>query len=234
VILDVSVHENRNYVTGGNARDLHLTNVRLGRDVAARERADIATAREGDLCPRCGDVMRVSRGIEVGHIFKLGTKYSEAMRATYLDAEGNERTIVMGTYGIGITRTVAAVIEQLHDENGIVWPFSVAPYHVHVVPVNVGHPQTLEVAESIYAGLLGAGIEVLLDDRDERPGAKFKDADLIGVPLRVTVGEKGLKDGVVELRDRKTGQVDRVPLGNAVAESRKRVEEALRKLSPTD
>jgi prolyl-tRNA synthetase len=176
----------------------------------------------------------VSRGIEVGHIFKLGTKYSEAMRATYLDAEGNERTIVMGTYGIGITRTVAAVIEQLHDENGILWPFSVAPYHVHVVPVNVSHPQTLEVAESIYAGLLGAGIEVLLDDRDERPGAKFKDADLIGVPLRVTVGEKGLKDGVVELRDRKTGQVDRVPVGNAVAESRKRVEEALRKLSPTD
>jgi len=233
-ILDVSVQENRNYVTGGNERDLHLTNVRLGRDVVAGERADIATAREGDLCPRCGDVMRLSRGIEVGHIFKLGTKYSEAMRATYLDAGGSERTIVMGTYGIGITRTFAAVIEQLHDENGIVWPFPVAPYHVHVVPVNVSHPQTLEVAESTYAGLLEAGIEVLLDDRDERPGAKFKDADLIGVPLRVTVGEKGLKDGVVELRDRKTGQVDRVPVGKAVAECRKRVEEALRKLSPSD
>jgi prolyl-tRNA synthetase len=234
VILDASLQENRNYVTGGNARDLHLTNVRLGRDVQVRERADIATAREGDLCPRCGDVMRLSRGIEVGHIFKLGTKYSEAMRATYLDAEGNERTIVMGTYGIGITRTVAAVIEQLHDENGIVWPFSVAPYHVHVVPVNVSHPQTLEVAESIYAGLMKSGIEVLLDDRDERPGAKFKDADLIGVPLRVTVGEKGLKDGMVELRDRKTGQVDRVPVGSAVADAEKRVGEALRKLSPSD
>ncbi|TMQ50669.1 MAG: proline--tRNA ligase [Candidatus Eisenbacteria bacterium] len=233
-ILDVSVQENRNYVTGGNAPDLHLLNVRLGRDVEARERADLSTAREGDRCPRCGDVMRLSRGIEVGHIFKLGTKYSEAMRATYLDAEGNERIIVMGTYGIGITRTVAAVIEQLHDENGIAWPFSVAPYHVHVVPVNVSHPETREVAESLYAGLEKAGIEVLLDDRDERPGAKFKDADLIGVPLRVTIGERGLKDGVVELRDRKTGQVDRIPVGNAAGEVRKRVEEALRKLSPSD
>ena len=230
-ILDVSVRENRNYVTGGNARDLHLTNVRLGRDVHAPERADLATAREGDRCPRCGDLMRLSRGIEVGHIFKLGTKYSEAMKATYLDAEGNERTIVMGTYGIGITRTVAAVIEQLHDANGILWPFSVAPYQVHVVPVNLSHDLTRETAESLYARLSGQGIEVLLDDRDERPGAKFKDADLIGVPLRVTIGEKGLKDNIVELRDRKSGQVDRVPVGDAAAECRRRVEDALRKLS---
>ena len=167
----------------------------------------------------------------MGHIFKLGTKYSEAMKATYLDAEGNERTIVMGTYGIGITRTVAAVIEQLHDANGILWPFSVAPYQVHVVPVNLSHDLTRETAESLYARLSGQGIEVLLDDRDERPGAKFKDADLIGVPLRVTIGEKGLKDNIVELRDRKSGQVDRVPVGDAAAECRRRVEDALRKLS---
>jgi len=232
-ILDASLQEGRNYVTGGNARDVHLVNVRLGRDVRARERADLTTARQGDRCPRCGDEMRLSRGIEVGHIFKLGTKYSEAMKARYLDAEGAERTIVMGTYGIGITRTVAAVIEQLHDANGIVWPYSIAPYHVHLVPVNVNHEETRRVGEAIYEALNGWGVETLIDDRDERPGAKFKDADLIGMPLRVTIGEKGLKDGVVELRDRKSGQVDRVPSGEAASECRKRVEEALRKLSPS-
>jgi len=232
-ILDVAIQENRNYVTGGNTRDVHLVNVRLGRDVRVRERADLTTAREGDLCPRCGDVMRLGRGIEVGHVFKLGTKYSQPMGARYLDAEGAERTIVMGTYGIGITRTVAAVIEQLHDPNGIVWPFSIAPYHVHLVPVNVNHPETKQVAESIYERLSGWGVETMIDDRDERPGAKFKDADLIGVPLRVTIGEKALRDRVVELRDRRTGQVDRVPFGEAAAECRKRVEEALRKLSPS-
>ncbi len=233
-ILDASLQENRNYVTGRNARDVHLVNVRIGRDVKAGERADLVTAREGDRCPRCGDVMRQSRGIEVGHIFKLGTKYSEAMKARYLDQEGAERTIVMGTYGIGITRTVAAVIEQLHDLNGIVWPYSIAPYHVHLVPVNVNHEETRTTAESLYADLSGWGVETLLDDRDERPGAKFKDADLIGMPLRVTIGEKGLKDGVVELRDRKTGNIDRVPVKDAAGECRKRVEEALRSLSRTD
>jgi len=233
-ILDASLQENRNYVTGGNARDVHLVNVRIGRDVKAGERADLVTAREGDRCPRCGDVMRQSRGIEVGHIFKLGTKYSEAMKARYLDQEGAERTIVMGTYGIGITRTVAAVIEQLHDLNGIVWPYSIAPYHVHLVPVNVNHEETRTTAESLYADLSGWGVETLLDDRDERPGAKFKDADLIGMPLRVTIGEKGLKDGVVELRDRRTGNIDRVPVKDAAGECRKRVEEALRSLSRTD
>ena len=232
-ILDVAIQENRNYVTGGNTRDVHLVNVRVGRDVRARERADLTTAREGDCCPRCGDVMRLSRGIEVGHVFKLGVKYSDAMRARYLDAEGNERTIVMGTYGIGITRTVAAVIEQLHDANGILWPYPVAPYHVHVVPVNMGNDPTREAAESIYGRLREWGVEVLLDDRDERPGAKFKDADLIGVPLRVTIGEKGLKDGVVELRDRRTGHTDRVPVGEAAEECRKRVREALTKLGPS-
>ena len=232
-ILDASLSEDRNYVTGANAADTHLVNVRLGRDVLARERADLTTAREGDRCPRCGEPMRVGRGIEVGHIFKLGTKYSEAMGARYLDAEGVERTIVMGTYGIGITRTVAAVIEQRHDPNGIVWPYSIAPYHVHLVPVNVNHEETRQVAESIYERLCGWGVETLIDDRDERPGAKFKDADLIGVPLRVTIGEKGLKDGMVELRDRKTGQIDRAAVGEAAGECRKRVEEALRKLSPS-
>jgi len=230
-LFDAAIQEGRNYVTGGNKLDVHLVNVRVGRDVALGERADLTTARQGDGCPRCGDVMRLSRGIEVGHIFKLGLRYSEPMGARYLDAEGNEKTIVMGTYGIGVTRTVAAVIEQLHDENGIIWPYSIAPYHVHVVPVNSKDAVTRETAEAIYAGLMALGVETMLDDRDERPGAKFKDADLIGIPLRVTVGEKGLKDGVVELRDRKSGAVERVPVGDAVEVCGRRVAEELKRLS---
>ena len=238
IILDASIQEDRNYVTGGNRRDLHLLNVRLGRDVKDGERADLSTAREGDRCPRCGEPLRASRGIEVGHIFKLGLKYSEPLGAKYLDAEGHERTIVMGTYGIGVTRTVAAVIEQRHDENGIAWPYSIAPYHAHIVPVNWKHEETRAAAESLYNDLRvgseeddGSEIEVLLDDRDERPGAKFKDADLIGMPLRVTIGDKGLKEGVVELRDRKSGEVERVPVGQAANACRSRVREALRTLS---
>ena len=231
VVADRTVQEGRNYVTGANRRDLHLENVRVGRDLKARERADLATAREGDHCPHCGDRMRQSRGIEVGHVFRLGTKYSEPMRARFLDAGGSERTILMGCYGIGITRMVAAVIEQRHDESGIQWPYSVAPYHVHVVPVNWKDERTRTTAEAIYAGLTQRGVETLLDDRDERPGIKFKDADLLGMPLRVTVGEKGLKDGVVELRDRASGEIDRVAIAEAVEACRRRVEEGLRKLS---
>jgi len=212
-ILDEEILEGRNYVAGGNKQDVHLLNVRIGRDVECKERADLGTARAGDRCPRCGDEMRVSRGIEVGHVFKLGTRYSEPMGARYLDASGTERTIMMGTYGIGVTRTVAAVIEQLHDENGIVWPYSVAPYAVHVVAVNMKDDVTRTTAESIYEGLSGRGIEVLYDDRDERPGTKFKDADLLGMPLRVT------------------GEVERAPVGDAVERCERRVKEELRKLS---
>ncbi len=226
-IVDSTIQEGRNYVAGGNRKDLHLQNVRLGRDVTATERADLTTARVGDRCPRCGDVMVVRRGIEVGHVFKLGCKYSEAMAARFLDAEGNERTIVMGCYGIGVTRIVAAAIEQSHDENGIVWPMPIAPYQVHIVPVNLKEARTREVAEELYAALMSSGIEVLFDDRDERPGAKFKDADLLGIPLRVTIGEKGLVDGIVELRDRKTSAVARVPVGDAATAVIARVREAL-------
>jgi len=212
-IWDPSIQEGKNWVAGGNKKDVHLVNVRLGRDAAARERADIATARSGDRCPRCGDELVVSRGIEVGHIFKLGTRYSEPMQARFLDAAGAEKTIVMGTYGIGITRTVASVIEQSHDENGIIWPMPLAPFHVHVLAVNTKHEPSRECAGKIAAYLETRGIEVLYDDRDERPGAKFKDADLLGMPLRVTIGERGLAEGVVEVRDRKTGAVDKVPAG---------------------
>ncbi len=227
MIVDATIQEGRNYVAGGNRKDIHLQNVRIGRDVMVTERDDLTTANAGDRCPRCGEVMVVSRGIEVGHVFKLGTKYSESMAARFLDAEGTERTIVMGCYGIGVTRIVAAAIEQSNDENGIIWPMPIAPYHVHVVPVNLKEPRTRETAEDLYKALMSAGIEVLLDDRDERPGAKFKDADLLGIPLRVTIGEKGLADGIVELRDRKTSAVARVPVGDAATAVIARVREAL-------
>jgi prolyl-tRNA synthetase len=232
-LYDQSLGDGKNYVTGGNRKDVHLTNVRFGRDLNGGQRADLATARAGDRCPRCGDEMRVTRGIEVGHIFKLGLRYSEPMKATFLDANGEERTITMGTYGIGVTRTVAAVIEQLHDENGMIWPYPIAPYAVHVIAVNAKDETTRTTAESIYEGLSARGVEVLYDDRDERPGTKFKDADLLGMPLRVTVGEKGLKDGVVELRDRRTGAVERVAVADAVEACERRVREELRKLSPS-
>ena len=215
-LWDPSVQEGKNRVAGGNKQDVHLVNVRLGRDVKAAERADIATARHGDRCPRCGDELQVSRGIEVGHIFKLGLRYSEPMKAKFLDAAGAEKTIVMGTYGIGITRTVAAVIEQSHDENGIIWPMPIAPFHAHVLAVTQKHDDSRATAETIAADLEARGVEVLHDDRDERPGAKFKDADLLGMPLRVTVGERGLAEGVVELRDRKTGEVEKVPRSDVV------------------
>ena len=230
-LYDASLGRGRNYVTGGNKLDVHLTNVRFGRDLTGGAQADLTSAREGDQCPRCGDVMRVTRGIEVGHIFKLGLRYSEPMKATYLDPEGVERTIVMGTYGIGVTRTVAAVIEQLHDDNGMIWPISIAPYHVHIVAVNVKDDTTRGVADKLYAALQESGVEVLYDDRDERPGAKFKDADLLGIPLRVTVGEKGLKEGVVELRDRRTGVVEKVPVQDAAGAVARRVRDDLTKLS---
>jgi prolyl-tRNA synthetase len=230
-LYDASLGNGRNYVTGGNKLDVHLTNVRFGRDLTGGSQADLSSARQGDKCPRCGDIMRVTRGIEVGHIFKLGLRYSEPMKATFLDPEGVERTIVMGTYGIGVTRTVAAVIEQLHDENGMIWPISIAPYHVHIVAVNVKDDTTRGAADRLYEALQTLGIEVLYDDRDERPGAKFKDADLLGIPLRVTVGEKGLKEGVVELKDRRTGTVDKLPVQDAADAVARRVRDDLTKLS---
>src|SRR5262245_4093836 len=230
-LYDASLGNSRNYVTGGNKLDVHLTNVRFGRDLTGGSQADISSARQGDKCPRCGDVMRVTRGIEVGHIFKLGLRYSEPMKATFLDPEGVERTIVMGTYGIGVTRTVAAVIEQLHDENGMIWPISIAPYHVHIVAVNVKDDTTRGAADKLYEALGALNVEVLYDDRDERPGAKFKDADLLGIPLRVTVGEKGLKEGIVELKDRRTGVVDKLPVQDAADAVARRVRDDLTKLS---
>ncbi|OPY64475.1 MAG: Proline--tRNA ligase [Syntrophorhabdaceae bacterium PtaU1.Bin034] len=191
----------QDFVVGGNEKDIHIVGVNTG-DFKVEGYYDLKVATEGDTCPRCQERLTSTKGIEVGHIFKLGLKYSEAMNATFLDQAGQDRLMVMGCYGIGVGRTVAAAIEQNHDENGIALPFSIAPFEVEVLPVNTSHPESMEIADTVYKTLLDKGVDVILDDRDERPGVKFKDCDLIGVPFRVTIGERGLKEGNVEIKIR--------------------------------
>ena len=207
IIADYSVLNMTNFVMGANREDHHLLNVNTGRDFAVKAFADLRFVKESDCCPRCQKPMRLARGIEVGHVFKLGTKYSKAMKAVYLDAQGQEQTMIMGCYGIGIGRTVAACIEQNNDEQGIVWPLPLAPYPVIITPVNVNNEALATAAEGMYHELESRGIAVLLDDRDERAGVKFMDADLIGLPLRVTIGPKRLAEGQVEIRERRSGEV---------------------------
>jgi len=215
IIADFGLVGGTNYVTGGNEKDVHLMNVNFKRDFAASRFADIRCAAEGDPCPRCGKPLTTTRGIEVGHIFKLGTKYSKAMNAHFLDADGTSKPMIMGCYGIGVGRTVAAAIEQLHDKDGIIFPGPIAPFSVIVLPVNTSDEQQTAVAEKLYGRLLDKGVEVIMDDRDERPGIKFKDADLLGIPLRVTVG-RTVKENKVELKIRKTGALEQVPIESAV------------------
>jgi prolyl-tRNA synthetase len=217
VLSDWSLRGGVNLICGANERDYHLTGLDLGRDVSALKFADLRQAKAGDPCPRCrGGVFTSHRGIEVGQTFYLGTKYSKALGATYQDVHGQDHLIEMGCYGIGITRTVAAAIEQHHDENGIRWPVPLAPASVTIVPINWGEEPLRQAAETLYANLLAAGVDVLLDDRDERPGVKFKDADLLGIPWRVTIGAKSLARGMVELKRRTDAQSTEVPL-DAVA-----------------
>ena len=223
-IADPMLRGFRDGVTGANEGDHHLVGFDLERDAGKVEFADLQIVVAGDLCPRCGEGrFEIHRGIEVGQVFYLGRRYSEPLRATFLDAEGAEKVIEMGTYGIGITRTVAAAIEQNHDPNGIVWPIPLAPFPVIVVPVNRSDESLRTTAEKIYRELQAAGVESLLDDRDERPGVKFKDADLIGIPLRVTVGPKTLGRGYVELKERRAERAEEVPVGEAVARIAERV-----------
>ncbi|MSM38479.1 MAG: proline--tRNA ligase [Geobacter sp.] len=218
IIADVAVRGMRNFVAGANLADFHLKNVNLERDCTVSEFADVRSVAHGDPCPRCSTgTLEMWRGIEVGHVFKLGTKYSKALKATYLDASGQEQIIFMGCYGIGIGRTVAACIEQNHDDNGIIFPVPIAPFHCIISALSVKDEPVVQAAEQLYARLTGAGVEVLLDDRDERPGFKFKDADLIGIPLRIVVGSKHLADGNVELKDRRSGEVEILPVEDAVA-----------------
>lgn len=212
IIADYSLAGMKNFVVGGNREDYHIKNCNSPRDFGITEYADLRIIREGDLCPRCGGEIRIARGIEVGHVFKLGVKYSKAMNATFLDRDGKEKHMIMGCYGIGIGRTVAACIEQSYDENGIVWPLAIAPFHVIITPVNINDEQISRAAEGLYERLVADGTEVILDDRDERAGVKFKDADLIGIPLRITVGSRGLAEGTVEVKFRKTGAVEKIPI----------------------
>jgi prolyl-tRNA synthetase len=218
IVADASLRGLRDGVTGANRADTHLVGVEQARDFPQVEFADLRQAGAGDACVRCGEGRYAEhRGIEVGQVFYLGTKYSAAMGATFLGADGGERPLEMGCYGIGITRTVAAAIEQHHDDAGICWPAPLAPYGAHVVPVNVNDATLKEAAERVAAELSGAGVDVLVDDRDERPGVKFKDADLIGLPVRVTVGPRGLKAGKVEVKPRTAPAAEEVPLGEAAA-----------------
>jgi prolyl-tRNA synthetase len=218
-IADHSVRAIASGATGANEGDAHLVDVVPDRDFVPEAYADLRSVSGKDPCPRCGAALRFSRGIEVGHVIRLGTKYSEAMRAVYLDPDGKERVAVMGCYGIGVGRTAAAAIEQNHDEDGIVWPISIAPFEVSVIPVNVKSREVAEAAERVGNDLAERGVEVLLDDRDERPGIKFKDADLAGLPVRVTLGEKNVAAGFGEVRDRKTGETRRVELPLLAAEA---------------
>lgn len=202
VVVDSELPGQVNLVAGANKPNYHTKNVNYGRDYKADILVDLKTLREGDPCPVCGKPVKAARGIEVGQVFKLGTKYSEAMGAYYKDENQKEKPIVMGCYGIGVTRTLAAVVEQHHDENGIIWPISVAPYHCIITLINPKDDVQSELAESIYTSLQGMGVEVLLDDRAERPGVKFKDADLLGIPIRITVG-KLAGEGQVEYKLRR-------------------------------
>ncbi|AFM27617.1 proline--tRNA ligase [Desulfomonile tiedjei] len=203
-------------VVGANEKDAHLINVNPQADFHVDNFGDFRAAQAGDACPRCDGTLVLSRGIEVGHVFKLGTKYSDAMAATFLDADGKERPMIMGCYGIGVSRTVAAAIEQNHDENGIIFPPPIAPFTVLITPVGAKSSDIESAAEQVYQALWENGIDVLLDDRDERPGVKFKDADLMGIPFRVTIGKKALGERKVELKNRRTGDVTLVALEEIV------------------
>jgi prolyl-tRNA synthetase len=215
ILADHEVRGRRNLVVGANAPDMHYLNANEGRDFGVEHYLDVRLVSETDPCPRCGQPLRLVRGIEVGHVFKLGTKYSASMDATYLDAEGTSQPIVMGCYGIGVGRTAAAAVEQHHDADGIVWPLPIAPLQVAIVPVNVTDTRSWETAQSLHNALEAAGVETLLDDRDERPGVKFKDADLIGLPLRLTLG-KSLARGQVELMARRARRTTLVPVEEVV------------------
>lgn len=214
LLVDNEVTEMYNFIVGANDTGFHYENVNYGRDFTGIV-GDFKMVVEGDRCPKCGKPMTIKRGVEVGHIFKLGTKYSKAMGANYLDENGKEQPLLMGCYGIGINRTVAAIIEQHHDENGIVWPMEIAPYKVIIIPANMKNQEQTEVAEKLYESMMQQGIDVLMDDRNERPGVKFKDADLIGIPVRITVGKK-VGEGIVEFKLRDKGEVEEIAVDQVI------------------
>jgi prolyl-tRNA synthetase len=223
MVADNAIRGMKNFVTGGNRKDVHIRNVNIGRDFKVENFGDLRMISPHDTCPRCGGEIRFGRGIEVGHIFKLGTKYSQALKAVFLDEQGKERPIIMGCYGIGVGRTVAAAIEQNHDKDGIIFPIPISPFEVTILPLQMHETAVIETAERIYAELLDHDIDVLLDDRDERAGVKFKDADLLGTPVRVIVGLKGVKKGQIEIKLRSESESVNMPAKDASAIIREKV-----------
>jgi prolyl-tRNA synthetase len=228
ILADLDIQEMVNFVTGANEKDAHLIHVNAGRDFQVSQFVDIRKFTPGDHCPLCGEETRLDKGIEVGHTFKLGTKYSKVMGATFLDDQGREKEIVMGCYGIGVGRTVAAAIEQYYDQNGIIFPMPIAPFQVLILPVNIKMELLKETAEQLYQTLSDNSIEVLYDDREETPGVKFKDADLIGIPLRVTLGEKNLKKGLVEIKKRRTGEIFLVKKEEVLSKIKEMIDQEMR------
>ena len=208
VVVDDIIPQSPNLVAGANEEGHHLLNVNYGRDYQAGVIADIAIADAGHACPECGNNLRASRGVEVGNIFKLGTRYSDSMGCTFLDKDGKSKSVIMGSYGIGVGRLLACVAEEHHDKRGLIWPITIAPYQVHLIALKGGE----EIAANLYTMLQNIGVEVLYDDRDESPGVKFNDADLIGIPVRLTVSTRSIKDGGVELKLRRESQLTIVPL----------------------
>lgn len=227
VVADREITRMYNFTVGANEKNFHLQNANYGRDFTALQVADLRLVTDQDRCARCGAELSLTRGIEVGHIFKLGTKYSEALKAKFLDDQGREVFFVMGCYGIGVSRCVAAAIEQNHDKDGIIFPMPIAPYQVVLLNLLVKDETVAAAVEELYVSLRQAGIEVLLDDRDERPGVKFKDADLIGVPLRVAVGKRYVEAGEVEIRERATGEVKFIAGAHATAAIRALIDQAM-------
>jgi prolyl-tRNA synthetase len=228
VLADHAVAVMSDFGLGANEANYHLTGANHGRDFQVEAFADLRQAEAGDACPRCEGKLEAWRGIEVGHVFKLGTKYSESMNATVLDDQVKDRTLIMGCYGIGVGRTAAASIEQNHDDNGIVWPMPLAPFQVIVTMLNPKDEAVFAAGEKLYQDLIEEGVEVLLDDRDERPGSKFKDADLLGIPLRVNVGARGLKEQSFELQERRNGERVMLPIEGAAVRVAEQVRAALK------
>jgi prolyl-tRNA synthetase len=210
ILADHAVVAMSNFIVGGNEPDVHLIHANINRDFTIDAVGDFRQARAGDLSPRGGSPLQTARGIEVGHVFLLGTKYSEKMGATYLDAQGQTQPAMMGCYGIGVSRAAAAAIEQNHDEKGICWPMPIAPFQAHILPVTTSD-EVRKTSDQLYTNLCQNGIEVLLDDREERGGVKFNDADLLGIPFHIIVGDKGLAQNAIEIKDRKSGEKFHVP-----------------------
>lgn len=231
---DAEIETMINGVCGANQSDYHLINVQPGRDFQVTRYGDLRLIEPGEPCPKCGGPLKRAKGIEVGQVFKLGTKYSKALKANYVDEEGKENHIVMGCYGIGVSRTMAAAIEQNNDPDGIIWPMAIAPYHVVVIPVSLSDQSLWQQAVAVYEELRNGGVEVVIDDRDERAGVKFKDADLIGYPIRITIGKKSLAEGNVEVKLRREKEARLAARNNIVDYIRDLIKEETEKTDDTD